>query len=58
MHLKLTSIFSLCFPGHSAALLGSQAGGEAQLLQTGRFTGKVAKTEPSPFAPGALLEVS
>lgn len=49
---------SLSISGHSAPLLGLQAGGEAQLLQAGRFTGKVAKTEPSPFPPWALLEVS
>lgn len=43
---------------YSAPLLGVQARGATQLLQAGRFTGKVAKKEPPPFPPRALLEVS
>lgn len=52
----------LCFYffllGHSTSLLGLQTGGAAQLLQTGRFTGKVTQAESPPFPPRALLEVS
>lgn len=44
--------------GHSSSLLGLQAGGAAQLLQTGRFTGKVTQAESPSFPPRALLEVS
>lgn len=44
--------------GHSTSLLGLQTGGAAQLLQTGRFTGKVTQAESPSFPPRALLEVS
>lgn len=56
IQIDCSSFFLLL--GHPTSLLGLQTRGATQLLQTGRFTGKVTQAESPPFPPRALLEVS
>lgn len=58
MDLTFLCFVLFLFVGHSASVLGLQARRAAQLLQTGRFIGKIAQAESSPFTPRPLLEVS